>query len=109
MSQVAAAQAELLQIEQKRLQNAITHLCSSIVALKAELAAGPGDSELKAAVSEDLLLIAKYRARVESLRLEIQALSGGRGAAPPPNAPPAAGAVAIEVDALDPVEQGVWL
>lgn len=79
---VAAAQqqqrllsASLLEIERDRLLTSLSHLERSVVELKAAQAQDP-DPEYKAAISENLVVIAKKRARVACLEDEIKRAKG---------------------------------
>ena len=61
-----------LQGEKLRLENAAEHLQRSIVELKEAIAEdGDPDREFKLAIEENIVVIAKYKARIERLDKEI--------------------------------------
>ena len=61
-----------LQGEKLRLENAVEHLQRSIVELQQVIAEdGDPDREFKLAIEENIVVIAKYKARIERLDKEI--------------------------------------
>eukprot|EP00955_Chlamydomonas_euryale_P057797 356894-Chlamydomonas_euryale.AAC.8 len=65
---------ELLKEERRRLANSVQHLERSNCELKRELDEHGKDADLKDAVQENCVVIAKYRARVAALDEEIRRL-----------------------------------
>mmetsp|Transcript_33464 Transcript_33464/g.84803 ORF Transcript_33464/g.84803 Transcript_33464/m.84803 type:complete len:183 (-) Transcript_33464:244-792(-) len=84
----------LLEIELDQLCNSVKHLERSNAELKEALQEGP-DPDLRAAFNENIVVIAKQRARIASLRDEIMKLRGHSA----PNAQ--AGAVAVPLNDAD--------
>lgn len=74
----AGLAASLLEIERDRLQLSNQHLERSVQELKQAMLEDP-DPEYKAAISENLVVIAKQRARVASLEDEIRRAKGLAG------------------------------
>lgn len=74
----AALAASLLEIERDRLLCSLQHLERSVKELKQALIEHP-DPEYKTAISENLVVIAKQRARVQSLEDEIRRAKGMKG------------------------------
>lgn len=70
--------ASLLEIERDRLLCSLQHLERSVKELKEAFAEDP-DQEYKAAISENLVVIAKQRARVQCLEDEIKRAKGAKG------------------------------
>ena len=93
---------EKLEAEKLRLENSVGHLERSILELKEAISSeGDEDREFKKAIEENIVVIAKSRARIERLDKEIgelkqgiQNLGGNIVSVPvtePPPPPPAAG------------------
>jgi hypothetical protein len=74
----AGLAASLMEIERDRLLCSVQHLERSVKELKQAMAEDP-DPEYKAAISEDLVVIAKQRARVQCLEDEIKRAKGMTG------------------------------
>lgn len=74
----AGLAASLMEIERDRLLCSLQHLERSVKELKQAIAEDP-DPEYKAAISEDLVVIAKQRARVQCLEDEIKRAKGMTG------------------------------
>jgi hypothetical protein len=74
----AGLAASLMEIERDRLLCSLQHLERSVKELKQAMAEDP-DPEYKAAISEDLVVIAKQRARVQCLEDEIKRAKGMAG------------------------------
>jgi len=70
--------ASLLEIERDRLLCSLQHLERSVKELKEAFAEDP-DQEYKAAISENLVVVAKQRARVQCLEDEIKRAKGAKG------------------------------
>lgn len=67
-----------MEAEKTRLKTAATHLLRSIDELKAAIAAeGDADRAYKSAIEENIVVVAKYRARAERLGTEIDNLKRG--------------------------------
>lgn len=67
-----------LEHECKHLENAIEHLQRSNKELKeAIIDQGDGDREYKTAIEENIVVIAKYKSKVQSLKDEIDQLRSG--------------------------------
>ena len=75
--EVADLSASVLEAEFKTLQNSNVHLRQSIAELKQAMQE-ERDPEYKAAIEENIVLIAKQEARMELLRAEILAARGGK-------------------------------
>lgn len=73
------AGASLLELERDRLQGALSHLDRSVTELKAAIAETGPDLEFKQAINENVVLIAKYRARIAALEDEIKRSKGAKG------------------------------
>uniref|UniRef100_A0A383VKG6 Uncharacterized protein n=1 Tax=Tetradesmus obliquus TaxID=3088 RepID=A0A383VKG6_TETOB len=69
--------ASLLEIERDRLLGSISHLERSVDELKAAIAAEGPDQDYRDAINENVVVIAKYRARVAALEEEIQRVKSG--------------------------------
>jgi len=74
-----ASASSLLEEEMAKLENAVAHLLRSNQEIKEELSEHGRDPELKTAMEENIVIIAKYRARIESLREEINKAKGDVG------------------------------
>lgn len=74
----AALAASLLEIERDRLLCSLQHLERSVKELKQAMVDDP-DPEYKTAISENLVVIVKQRARVASLEDEIKRAKGMKG------------------------------
>jgi hypothetical protein len=68
--------AVLLREEVQKLEHRAHHLMRSCKELQDEMATCGKDPDFKMAIEENIVLIAKYRARIESLREEISSLEG---------------------------------
>lgn len=67
-----------LEAQKHQLENAVAHLCRSNAELKEAIAAeGDSDRTFKEAIEENIVIIAKYRARIESLEKEIDNMRKG--------------------------------
>lgn len=66
----------VLEVEVDRLANAVAHLQRSNAELKAALQEGGPDPEYKLAIEENIVTIAKHRARMEALKEEIKRVTG---------------------------------
>jgi hypothetical protein len=73
----AAGGDSLLEIELQRLRNSVAHLESSVLQLKAALADAPGDLDFRQALSENIVVIAKHKARIEALEALLSGVAGG--------------------------------
>ena len=90
--EVADLSVSVLEAELKTLQNSNVHLRQSIAELKQAMQE-ERDPEYKAAIEENIVLIAKQEARMDLLRAEILAARGGSihgSEAPAPAVIPAA-------------------
>lgn len=96
---MAMAPAEsVLEAERDRLLNSIAHLTRSNAELREALGATGPDRDFKQAIEENIVVLARYRARVEALEAEIRRAKGQpeipiepvqlRPAAQPPQPPP---------------------
>jgi chromosome segregation ATPase len=69
---------EQLEGDKARLENAVVHLQRSINELKSAIASeGDEDREFKKAIEENIVVIAKYTAKIERLDKEIKELKIG--------------------------------
>eukprot|EP00798_Chlamydomonas_sp_ICE-L_P032324 gene32324-16896_t len=68
--EIASLSSSVLEIEISRLENSVVHLRRSNAELKEARSEDP-DPELKAAIEENIVLIAKQAARIEKLKKEI--------------------------------------
>lgn len=75
----AGAGTSLLEQERDRLKCALGHLERSVTELKAAVADSGPDPDYKEAITENITVIAKYRARVAALEEEIQHIKGLKG------------------------------
>lgn len=66
-----------MEAEKIRLENSVGHLQRSIVELKEAIEEGDPDREFKQAIEENIVVIAKYKARIERLDKEITNLTRG--------------------------------
>lgn len=69
--------ASLLEIERDRLLGSISHLERSVDELKAAIAAEGPDQDYRDAINENVVVIAKYKARLAALEEEIQRVKSG--------------------------------
>jgi hypothetical protein len=76
-SMAANAAASLLEIERDRLLGSISHLERSVDELKAAIAEEGPDQDYRDAINENVVVIAKYKARVAALEEEIQRVKSG--------------------------------
>ncbi|GAB4820504.1 hypothetical protein N2152v2_007550 [Parachlorella kessleri] len=67
----------LLEQERSRLQNAVDHLQQSNMELKSAIAETGPDKDFKEAIEENIVVIAKYKARIERLDKELAELKRG--------------------------------
>lgn len=99
---------EQLQSEKSRLENAVVQLERTINECKEAIATeGDADGEYRSAIGENIVVIAKYKARIARIEVEITDLSkgiqdlGNQVALPVTEQPPAApGAAQREEDAV---------
>jgi hypothetical protein len=73
----ASVAAALLEIERDRLLGSISHLERSVDELKAAIAEEGPDQDYRDAIDENVVVIAKYKARVAALEDEIQKVKSG--------------------------------
>jgi hypothetical protein len=67
-----------LKAEKPRLETAVAHLLRSIDELKAAIAAeGDADRAYQTAIEENIVVVAKYKARIERLGMELENLDKG--------------------------------
>jgi hypothetical protein len=69
--------ASLLEIERDRLLGSISHLERSVDELKVAIAEQGPDQDYRDAINENVVVIAKYKARVAALEEEIQRVKSG--------------------------------
>lgn len=69
-------QAEGLEIERDRLQNAVLHLQRSNQELEDALKRDGPDADLRDAIGENIVIIARYKGQIERLNTEIRKARG---------------------------------
>mmetsp|Transcript_27617 Transcript_27617/g.49251 ORF Transcript_27617/g.49251 Transcript_27617/m.49251 type:complete len:129 (-) Transcript_27617:829-1215(-) len=67
---------DVVQEELSRLENAVRHLRRSNAEMKEELTSNGPDRELKEAIEENIVTIAKYVADIEGLKTQLRELGG---------------------------------
>lgn len=72
--------ASALKDEIDRLKNSVHHLERSNKELQAELLANGRDEDYQTAIGENIVLLAKQKARIVSLEEELSAVEGGMSA-----------------------------
>ncbi|KAG2495671.1 hypothetical protein HYH03_006271 [Edaphochlamys debaryana] len=98
-----SAAVSVLQLEIDELKNAVTHLLRSNAELR-EALASDADPEFRDAVNENLVTIARKRARVAALEEELRRLTGREG--PGEEAGPGAGGHTMEPEGVPLPEEG---
>ncbi|KDD73006.1 hypothetical protein H632_c2636p0 [Helicosporidium sp. ATCC 50920] len=77
MASVEPEAVKLLKLDRDRLENAMSHLRRSNQELKAAMEAEGPDPDMRTAISENIVIIAKYAAQVEKLDQEIDQMQRG--------------------------------